>query len=205
MCYNVITIKTERKIFLIPKHYYLIVDTEACQSEDKKSSFVYDLGVAIIDRKGIIYEKYGLIIADIFTDRSDLMTSNYYKQKRKKIINLYNQNKRLYVTFDTAKKIVNHLINKYNVTAIVGHYSRFDIHALENTNYLITKDKNNFFFPQNVSIWCTCTMARQIYLKRHLHKKNRNHLHDIHIQDHNFYNPQKSFLKGLALLEYQFL
>lgn len=156
---------------MIPKHYYLIVDTEACKSEDKKNSLVYDLGIAIVDRKGVIYEKYGLIIADIFTNRKDLMTSNYYKRKREKIINLYNQNKRFFVTFDTAKKIVNHLINKYNVTAIVGHYSRFDIHALESTNYLITQDKNNFFFPQNISIWCTCIMARQIYLKKPTYKK----------------------------------
>ena len=34
----------------IPKHFYLMVDTETCG--DLENPYVYDLGMAIIDRKG---------------------------------------------------------------------------------------------------------------------------------------------------------
>ena len=49
---------------MIQKHYYLMVDTETCGGLE--NPYVYDLGMAIVDRKGKVYAKYSFVIAEVF-------------------------------------------------------------------------------------------------------------------------------------------
>jgi len=37
---------------VIPKHYYLMVDTETCGTLE--NGFVYDLGMAVVDRQQVL-------------------------------------------------------------------------------------------------------------------------------------------------------
>ena len=48
-----------------------MVDTETCG--DLETPYVYDLGMAIVDRKGKVYAKYSFVIAEVFYGMADLM------------------------------------------------------------------------------------------------------------------------------------
>ena len=61
------------------KSYYLIVDTETANSLE--DSLFYDIGMAIIDKQGNVYESYSFVNNDIFKDESELMKSAYYANK----------------------------------------------------------------------------------------------------------------------------
>ena len=56
-----------------------MVDTETCGGLD--NPYVYDLGMAIVDRKGKVYAKYSFVIAEVFYGMADLMQTAYYAEK----------------------------------------------------------------------------------------------------------------------------
>ncbi len=65
------------------KKFYLVVDTETTSDwVDGKcvTPLVYDLGFAICDRKGKIYETGNFVIANTFYNRA--MNNAFYKGKR---------------------------------------------------------------------------------------------------------------------------
>ena len=60
------------------KKYYLVLDVET--TGGLGNPLIYDLGFAICDKKGNIYEKRSFIIKEIF-DNKRLMDTAYYKEK----------------------------------------------------------------------------------------------------------------------------
>ena len=147
----------------IPKHYYLMVDTETCGGLE--NPYVYDLGMAIVDRKGKVYAKYSFVIAEVFYGMADLMQTAYYAEK----IPMYKEDiksgKRKVIDFYTANRVARELIKRWNVTAVVAHNTRFDNNALNNTATFLN-GKKSYFFPYGIPLWCTLAMAKQIYAKR---------------------------------------
>ena len=61
------------------RKYYLVLDVETANSTD--DPLVYDLGYAVCDRRGRIYESASLLVSDIFFDEASLMSSAYYAAK----------------------------------------------------------------------------------------------------------------------------
>lgn len=60
------------------KEKIIVLDVETTGSLE--SPLVYDLGFAITNKAGEIFEKYHFVISDIF-DNSELMKSAYYYDK----------------------------------------------------------------------------------------------------------------------------
>ena len=48
------------------KHYYLVIDTETTGALD--NAIVYDLGGAIVDRHGNVYETFSFVIKEMWQD-----------------------------------------------------------------------------------------------------------------------------------------
>ena len=57
---------------------FLVIDTETTNSLD--NPICYDIGFAVIDKDGKVYESHSYAIADIILD-SELMNSAYYAEK----------------------------------------------------------------------------------------------------------------------------
>ena len=58
---------------------YVVVDTETTNSIE--CPLAYDIGFAVIDSKGRVYEKFSLTIADVYCGEKELMKSAYYADK----------------------------------------------------------------------------------------------------------------------------
>lgn len=162
---------------MIPKQYYISIDTETANGLD--CPFVYDVGFAVIDRKGKIYETYSYVVYDIFFAQKDLMETAYYKEKIPKYLDDIRNGTRKVARFFTIRNKIFELIKKYNITAIMAHNARFDVMALNNTLRYLTKSKMRYFFPYGMPIWCTLTMARNTIAKQPTYKlwcKNNGYL-----------------------------
>ena len=153
----------------IQKHYYLMVDTETCG--DLENAYVYDLGMAIVDRKGKVYAKYSFVIHEVFYGMPDLMATAYYSSKLPQYFEDIATGKRTLVSFWLARKIAHALIKKWNCVAVVAHNARFDYNALNNTTTALGNGKTKMYFFPKIPIWCTLTMAKQIYYNRPVYRK----------------------------------
>lgn len=144
--------------------YYMTIDTETANSTEYP--LAYDLGLAICDKRGKIYETRSLVIADVYCNERDLMKSAYYAEKLPKYEEALKAGDRKMVSLFTAKRIVHDLCKKYNVKAIMAHNARFDNRALNTTIRYITKSKSRFFLPYGIPLYDTMKMAKDTICKQ---------------------------------------
>lgn len=148
-------------------HYIIVADTETCNGIvtdgklDLTDSLVYDLGFAVVDKKGRVYETHSYVIKEVFYGMKDVMTSAYYANKIPQYEDEIAKGQRKVVTFYEARKALLDTMKKYNTSTIAAHNARFDVNALNKTQRYLTKSKYRYFFPWNVQLWDTLKMARQ--------------------------------------------
>ena len=146
------------------RNYYIVFDTETANGLD--DPIVYDIGGAVVDKKGNVYETFSFVIFEVFCEMKDLMKSAYYAEKipmyKKQIAN----GERKIVRYSTAKKYINELVKKYNVKAMVAHNARFDYRSTTKTQRYLTKSKYRWFIPYGVELWDTMKMANDTICKQ---------------------------------------
>lgn len=145
---------------------FLIVDVETANST--AFPLVYDIGYAVADKTGKIYEKGSLIIKEIFfSDNKELMTTAYYAKKIPKYFeNIFTHQSKV-VSLLKAKWLLREIMEKYNINIVCAYNANFDVNALNTTLRYITKSKYRWFFPYDTEINCIWHMACQLlYTKR---------------------------------------
>ena len=146
------------------KHYYLTIDTETANGLD--DPMMYDLGGAIHDRTGHVYETFSFIIYDIFCADRALFDTAYYAEKRPMYEAQIAAGQRKIVSIYTARKHLRDLCEKYNVRAIIAHNARFDYRSTNYTIRYVTKSKTRYFLPYGIPIWDTLKMAQDTICKQ---------------------------------------
>lgn len=158
------------------KKYYLMVDTETCpidntiQDVNPDNMLVYDIGGAICDKHGNIYETFSFIVRDIFFGEREKMKSAYYADKIPQYEEDIKTGKRKVATFTNIKFYIENLMTKYNTNIMIAHNARFDLFALNATQKYISQDKYKYFFKYGVEIWDTLKMVRQTVGKQKSYK-----------------------------------
>lgn len=146
------------------KTYYLTIDTETTNGLD--DPIVYDIGGAIHDKNGKVYETFSFVIYETFIEENNLMYSAYYAEKIPWYENDLQIGLRKMVRFNTARKYIANLCEKYNVRAIIAHNARFDYRACNTTQRWFTDSKYRYFFPYDVEFWDTLKMAQDTICKQ---------------------------------------
>ena len=145
-------------------HYYLTIDTETANTLD--CPFMYDIGGAIHDNKGIVYETFSFIIYDVFFADRELFNTAYYAAKRPIYEKDITEGRRKVVNIYTAKQYIQNLATKYNIKAVIAHNARFDYLSTTNTIRYLTKSKTRYFLPHGVPVWDTMKMAQDTICKQ---------------------------------------
>lgn len=140
------------------KKFYMVLDTETANGLD--NPLVYDIGFAIIDKKGQVYLTKSYVIYDTFVLMKDLMQTAYYAEKIPQYEEDLKNGKRKLVTLATAQSIIAYNLKRFNVSAVIAHNMRFDYNALNTTLRYLTKSQKRYFLPYNTTIWCSLAMAR---------------------------------------------
>ena len=148
-------------------NYKIVLDTETCPLEQTDevtpwNMFVYDIGWAVVDKRGRVYKTQSFINADIFLDEKELMKSAYYSEKIPKYWEDIKLGIRQLRSFYNIKKQLLADIAEYGVKEIYAHNMRFDYGTLQNTQRWLTKSKYRYFFPKGIEICDTLKMARQV-------------------------------------------
>ena len=146
------------------RSYYLTIDTETANGFD--DPIVYDIGGAIHDKDGNVYETFSYVIYETFYGMRDLMQTAYYADKIPKYEEEIGNLTRQVVPYIRAKLTVRNLCEKYNVKAIIAHNMRFDYRATTRTQRYLTKSAFRYFLPYGVPLWDTMKMAQDTICKQ---------------------------------------
>ena len=138
---------------------FIVIDTETTNSID--DPIVYDIGFAVVDRTGKVYETHSYAIADVILD-TEMMNSAYYAEKLPQYWNEIQNGRRLLRRFKTVKMILVDVCKQYNIQVVVAHNARFDYRSLNLTEKYITSSKCRYFFPYGIKIWDTLKMSREV-------------------------------------------
>lgn len=138
---------------------FIVVDTETTNSID--DPLCYDVGFAVVDIFGNVYENYSFVVADIFLDK-ELMSYAYFADKIPSYWEDIKNGKRELKTFFNIKKAFSDCVKRNNVKIILAHNARFDYRSLNLTQRYLTNSKYRYFFPFGVEIWDTLKMSREV-------------------------------------------
>lgn len=134
------------------RNYYLMLDCETYGTF--KEPTVYDLGMAIVDKRGRVYAKYSFVISETFHDKR--IETAYFSYKIPAYFQELEMGKRKEISFTGARWIANELIKRWNVKAVVAHNARFDCTALNHTAKIFGYSA---FFENEVVWFDTLQMA----------------------------------------------
>ena len=144
--------------------YYMTIDTETANGLD--CPLAYDLGLAIHDKHGNVYETASYVIYDIYAKEKELMKSSYYAEKLPKYEIALKSGERKMISVFIAKKIVKTLCDEYNVKAIIAHNARFDYRSLTTTIRYTSKSKYRYFLPYGIPLYDSMKMAEDTICKQ---------------------------------------
>lgn len=154
------------------KHYGIMLDTETANTITEENGNLcmkyvlpYDIGFAVIDSKGKIYETFSFVNEDIFLGEFTLMQSAYYADKIPLYIKDLAEGHRKLATTYEIRKILFDMISLYDCQFICAHNARFDVTACNNAQRWTTKSKYRYFFPPSIEIWDTLRMAQDVICK----------------------------------------
>lgn len=136
---------------------FLMLDCETANTID--DPFYYDLGYAVVDAQGNIYETASFVNADIFLDEK-MMATAYFKDKIPQYWEDIKAGKRLLKRHYNIRKAVREVMKKWGIKYVVAHNAAFDYRATNYTQRLLTSSKYRFFFPYGTQILDTLKMAR---------------------------------------------
>lgn len=157
--------------------YKLVVDTETCPLDREmegvtpSNMFTYDIGWAVVDKRGNVYKTASYVVADIFLDERNLMKSAYYADKIPNYWKDIKEGKRKLATWNTIHKQFINDIKEYNIRQVFAHNMRFDHGTLNNTERWLSKSKYRYFFPYGIEICDTLKMARDVIGKMPSYKR----------------------------------
>lgn len=138
---------------------FLVLDTETTNSID--DPFCYDVGFAVVDGAGNVYEKHSYVVADVFLDK-ELMASAYFADKIPQYWEDIKSGKRILRRYKTIRFILRDVINQYGIKYVVAHNASFDYRSTNYTQRLLTSSKYRYFLPYGLEIWDTLKMAREV-------------------------------------------
>lgn len=141
------------------KDLYIVGDIETANfAED---ALAYDVGLAIIDRKGNVYDRKSFIVSEIFVNEPDLMKSAYYAHKIPEYLAEIERGGREVATFYKVVALLKEWNTKYKPKAFLAYNAFFDMSGLNRTQRYITKSKYRYALPYGLQVQCIWHMACQ--------------------------------------------
>lgn len=159
------------------KTYIVVVDTETCPLDKDFAGvspfnmFVYDIGWAVVDKKGNVYETKSYMVKEIFEGEKQLMFSAYYADKIPRYLEDLKNGTRKLASWYSIMVDLKETMARYETNIVAAHNARFDDGATKNTQRWLTKSKYRYFLPYNTVVWDTMKMALDVVAKTPTYKK----------------------------------
>ena len=138
---------------------FLVLDTETTNSID--DPFAYDVGFAVVDCTGKVYETHSYVVADIFLDK-DLMSSAYFADKIPQYWEEIKSGKRLLRRFKTIRSILRDVVAQYGIRYVCAYNCAFDVRSGNYTQRYLTSSKYRYFYPYGTQFMDILKLAREV-------------------------------------------
>ena len=138
---------------------YIMLDTETTNSLD--DPICYDVGFAVVDKEGSIYETHSFVVAEVFLNE-ELMASASFIEKVPQYWEDIKKGTRKLAKLNTIRKVLTETMKKYNTNIVIAHNARFDYRSTAKTQRYLTKSKYRYFLPYGTEVWDTLKMAREV-------------------------------------------
>lgn len=139
---------------------FIVLDTET--TNDIECPLVYDVGFAVIDKNGCVYEKHSFVVADVFLDK-ELMKSAFFSEKIPMYWEQIKKGERTLTSFFNVRRTLAKVMAEYDIDTVIAHNARFDYISTATTQRYLTKSKYRYFFPYGTKVWDTLKMAREVF------------------------------------------
>jgi DNA polymerase III epsilon subunit-like protein len=139
---------------------FLVLDTETTNGLD--DPLCYDIGFAVVDGYGNVYETHSYVVADVFLDE-ELMASAFFADKIPQYWADIKSGKRILRRYKTIRHILADVIRQHDIQIICAHNARFDYLSTALTQRFLTSSKYRYFLPYGLQIWDTLKMAREVF------------------------------------------
>ena len=146
------------------RSYFLTIDTETANNMD--NPLVFDIGGAIHDKQGNVMETFSFIVKEVFYGMPDLMAECFYQSKLPMYRTQIEQGFRQVKSWYEIRTHIHKLCDKYSVKAIIAHNMQFDYRSTNTTQRYLTYSKYRYFFPKDIPLWDTLSMARDTIVKQ---------------------------------------
>lgn len=139
------------------KKYVMMIDTETAGTVQRP--LPYDVGFAVADLKGNLYEPHSFVNADIYCGERELMKSAYYASKLPQYEEDLRNGTRELTTFFNIRKTFYELYEKYNCIGVAAYNTGFDRRSMNNGFAHSTNGKYRYFFKRNIPLLDVWSMA----------------------------------------------
>lgn len=151
------------------KKYIMVLDVETAGGLG--NPLVYDIGFAVTDKKGNVYDSRSFVIKEIFEDKK-LMSTAYYAEKVPKYLQDIEDGKRQVVTFQEMRNEMLKMLEAFSVKTIAAYNLNFDKRALGNTmKYLTGKEKFLTSAQKGLEMLCLWSLACEVLYTQKLFRK----------------------------------
>ena len=151
------------------KKFFIVLDTETANSVEQP--LPYDVGWAVVDRQGNVFETFSYVVYEIYCEQRELMKSAYYAEKLPEYEKEIKNGTRKIAGIWTIRKQFIDCMKKYNTSTVCAYNMGFDKRALNNDIRYISKSWARWFFPYGTEfecIWhmaCSCILNRPSFIK----------------------------------------
>ena len=146
------------------RNYYIVIDTETFG--DMSQPHVYNIGFAVVDKMGRIYETGSYLVSEFWYNRFyDVEQSFYFPPTRQKYFDAIADNEIKIRPFFYIRQVVHNIAKKYKAKAFIAHNMPFDYRALNFTTRLLSTKGARNFIPSHYPLYCTMSMSHQIITK----------------------------------------
>ena len=138
---------------------YIVLDTETTNSLD--DPITYDIGWAVIDENGEVYETASYVVAAVFLDK-ELMESAYFADKIPQYWEDIENGERILRRLKTIRSILRDVMTQHKINMVCAYNCAFDVRSGNYTQRYLTSSKYRYFYPYNTQFLDILKLARNI-------------------------------------------
>ena len=143
------------------KKYIMCLDVETAGNIG--SPLVYDMGFAVTDKKGNIYQKFSFVIEEIFDDKK-LMDTAYYAYKIPFYLQDLEEGKAIKCKFLEMREVFLKCLEVYNIDMVSAYNLNFDMRALRTTTEKLYGKGKRFLTSEykDIELMCIWSFACEV-------------------------------------------
>ena len=146
------------------KEKFLVLDCETCNTIEQP--IPYDIGWAVCDKFGRIYEERSFVVSEVFCGMRDVMKSAYYADKIPQYWEDIKNGTRQVLPMWKIRQIMREDLRNYKIKKVGAYNMAFDKRALNNLMRWVSKSWCRWWFPFGIEFFCIWSMACDTLLNR---------------------------------------